>query len=373
MLSKLCAVKLSDNFYRRRSRVYKLVVDMISEPCTNFGLLLEAVMYLHLAEHVLDQSELQVHHLKALNELVELKGGLQSLSKDDVHAELGCYATHWIVTAFPTIRNSTAATNLSITLLSLLRRVRAWTQRQRDDSTATEKIKGRCKLTSLREYLWTGIDQYLRDLSAPYPRVAGYFYLLVNLCATMSEWGMSSAEATRFLVLLQEYMKESVDGETGSAASAQPGNEQLHCLPPPFVSPLIPHVAREIAESRPTPDQHTSWKHSTTKQHRMAVEISITEATVKAMKAFALLSALVRLKIAVGLFQCCMVTSDPTRVEPFGERDLTDLACEMQCLSCLGEPTDQHEAVAQTATSELLWRPDELCERRDLAGEFPGT
>lgn len=181
-------------------------------------------------------------------------------------------------------------------------------------------------LQSLRAYLLEGMNQYLRDPRTVYKRAAGVFYLLFSLCAHMSEFDVETSTAERFLLSLQLYLTKSVgspsDSVTNGAHATKAGT--FRGLRPSVPICLVAQIIRDLQSEQ----QGHKWKMREADIRDR--EVAVAGATASAMKVFPRLSISTRLRISRGLFRACMVTTEQTLAESFGEEELDDLELELR-------------------------------------------
>ena len=332
MLSQMRGVQVSSNFYHRRARAYRSVVDWISKPDAIFGELLEGMLALLVSEFVVGRLDLVLYHLTAMDELVQSQGGMSFLLRPDVPVELGCYTNLYLTVEFPTSPHSLAAELVIFSFVNSLRQTRRWIRNHQQDLNLVLRSRTRDFLGSLRLYLQHGVDRYVGDAAAPYHRQSGYFYILIHLCVTMAECDFDIGTATRFLELIQLNLTNSNRERTSQRIFREPMLvEQLDKLLPVYFPPLLPHITREVLDSSSTMRLSTrALEAHSIARNRSETELAIAESSVNALKAFAMMSTSMRMQISQDLFRCSMSLCNEGQVDCFGEVELASLASELR-------------------------------------------
>ncbi|ETN38249.1 uncharacterized protein HMPREF1541_06280 [Cyphellophora europaea CBS 101466] len=346
-ICKLRGTPLSANFFRRRANAYRSVAELMRNPDASFDEQMMAMMCIMLTEHFLGRSDLQLLHLRAMHDLVERNGGIQAVfqSPDPTSPDVGpliapgFYISQYHFVEFDSDRTSFAAAKAIDAFFCYLSQIQAWTLRHQVLGAASgahtgahspvytsERANNKSLLQRLRASLLAAVDHYLRDPTAPYYRAAGIFHLLFFLCANMTEFDLDADTATKFLLLSQSYMKNSVDDRFGEPVWDQSTDSvDLRRLHPATSMCLIAKAMEGIQSD----EVGGKWIYRPPKQRVRSADVSVAEATVNAMKVFALLGTSARLRIGRGLYRCCMITSELTLGESFSEEELDDLKLEL--------------------------------------------
>lgn len=338
MLCTSRAAPLSANFFRRRSSAYRAVADLMSNPSASISEKMMSLCFLTVTEHAVGRYDLQRLHLNAMHDLVERHGGMRSIFQSSDMGSLhmpNYYLTQYIFIEFDSTNINLIDTGAAAPFFSCLSRIRAWTLRRQtmDDlsyvrwrSYGEQWVESGRTLEDFRAYLLEGINQHLRDSRTVYKQAAGVFYLLFSLCAHMSEFGMDSSTAERFLLLLQLYMTKSAGSLGSDETSAAPATKGgiFRGLRSSVPICLLSQTIRDLQIE----SQGYKWKMR--ERDIRDKEVAIAEATASAMKVFPRLSTSTRLRISRALFRSCMVTTEQTLAESFGEEELDDLVYEIQ-------------------------------------------
>lgn len=343
ILCGLRSEQVTANFFRRRADAYKTVGDLVLDSGAEFDDQLCGLICLQMAEHTIGRTDLQAVHLKAMHELVERRGGIQFFLRmqhpESALTEPVEYSNQYMFAKLDVQGNTDLLVKAKDDLLGSLRRIRLWTLRLQGlhtDSTPStglelqERRTHQSSLATIKSYLSTVINRYLRKDDTPYHQAAGTFNLLFTLCATLVAYDLGPESTSQFLSSIQTMMEKSTDRQsTRQTSDAGEEFSELSGLHPCTIVCLISQLRRNLTkEIRPqTPNSPTLTSYNTIDS--FTLEVFLSNSSIGAMTLFPFLEFGTRLRLCRGLLRSAFSICDLTMGETLGEPELQDLNLEI--------------------------------------------
>jgi hypothetical protein len=297
LLSRLRGRPPGAIFLRRRATAYRAVSNLIANPDTSFDDQMFALCCLQMAEYALGQAKLQTMHLKAMDDFLNRRGGLDAFCptqpRDLALMEPMIYINQFIFAYYEVDREESLS--ISENILSHLRSIRNWVE------TLTVADAQRCAnricLHEISEFLTKQVTRNLRAVNGDYSACAGTFHAIFNLAITMASLRLTASVASALLTEVQSVISQSGGGE-------------IH---PSVVSCIVSQIRGSFLVL-PTASSK---------------ELSILSACVNCMKAFCCLGPATRLRVGRDLVRCILAVCDFTAAEVLGDLYLEDLCAEL--------------------------------------------
>lgn len=343
ILGGLRSEPVTASFFRRRADAYKTVGDLVLNPEAEFDDQLCGLICLQMAEHTIGRTDLQAIHLKAMHELVERRGGIQSFLQmkqpDPALTEPVEFSNQYMFANLDVPGNKDLLSKAKEDFVGSLRRIRVWTLQIQGLHASTmssnqlelqERRTHQNNLAKLKSYLSTITNKYLRHDDIPYHQTASTFNLLFSLCTTLIAYDLGSESTSHFLSSVQTMMENSTDSHsTEQPLNAGEEYSELSNLHPCTIVGLVSQLRKTLTkEMRPqTPNYASLGTHNTV--DNFTLEVFLSNSSISAMTLFPLLDFGTRLRLSRGLLRSALSICDLTMGETFGDMELQDLDFEI--------------------------------------------
>ena len=284
ILSRITQRDPQPQYYMRRSQIYKMVNSLLSDDEASFHEKIIAIMALAIVEYASGRSDLQALHIKALDDLIESKGGVnlfRSRIKNVglLYVSARFYASQFIRTE---VRISTMQQLRAVKrrFIHSLSRIHLWHLSFMSQLPPKNTLdEWRDKLRQLTQYLYHLMEASLFKSGTPksFDKTSGAHFCAFSLVMTLVEYEQSPTLTVDFLDRVQQCLLNSTE------ISPQAGKElyNLH----PFAAAHMFSATRSEAFG----------------DDNGVKEIKICRAIVDAQKMFVVLSEVRRIEIVTYL------------------------------------------------------------------------
>lgn len=206
MLCHRRRVVVSALAYFWRAQAYRYMLEILKKAESPFSTKISGLFQLILIEQVFCESNLQVQHLRALDQLLELRGGLQQYDACaagfDLNPGVSFVTSFFAFTEIP-LTNSTTFDSIIGRFSHSLGKLHTL-----NDFSVTRASTTNPTL-DLQIYVERLLYIYLRHPSTPYRQRAGAFGFVFSLAMSLVAYELTEAAIWQFLIRLEQCMQAS--------------------------------------------------------------------------------------------------------------------------------------------------------------------
>lgn len=300
MISSSRGLPPSQTYYRRLAQAQQLTREVLADSSAPLDDKLAGPCNLWAVDATVSGQKADLSHLKIVYDLIDINGGTDAFRTMRSTQGPPIMQPHTLTTCsvyVPYELDPRAAKTKHIVhcLADNLRAIERWSQHAH--KSAGEFRPAPEELTRLRRYLKSVLAECFQDSSIPNPRRANAFYLIFNICFSMTLLQLDGAEAHIFLTAIQEHIPST-------------------CTAPAELSPSV--LSYQIYRIR------AGW-YGCTEAEKFEIECQLGGMLLNAVKAFSSFDFDTKLELCQSLIAIIMDSSSTHQPSQIPYADMLDV------------------------------------------------